>query len=343
MKKENISDLLSKADQKLLKSVKDEFSKLSSVDQKKIIDSTNSIMDSLCDVLGVENKYKLSEEVFTDCKDKCKDIKSKLNSKKDKFKDIASDTLSKLGIPDEFIKNWKVDGDKIYIDVQMPIEGDTVTVTDIDLNVDDDYVSYDDSLFDLNQDVDPDYDDAVKKGKINEEEHPEYFDTINDEIYLPKYTRKDKVKNKKSRKIKFKKEFSNMQQVKQPVVEQEQVKPSVLDRLKSEAKPTEEKEEIDWDEIKKILLDKICAILEDENTHDYVVYPRDGSIPPSVQVDLHEVCSCVMSNYKILDDIAESLKKKYDFPDVYIHASETKESYDKDATVTLSVVMTLED
>lgn len=343
MKKDNMQDLLSKADQKLLKSVKDEFSKLSSVDQKKIIDSTNSIMDSLCDVLGVENKYKLSEDMFTDCKDKCKDIKTKLKDKKDELKDLATDTLSKLGISDEFIKNWKIDGDKIYIDVQMPIEDDTVA--DIDLIVDDDGVSYDDSFFDINrdiiQDVDPDYDDAVKQGKIKEEKHPEYFDTINDEVNVPKCTRKNKVKDKKSRKIKFKKEFSNRQQL--PVVEQEQVKPSVLDRLKSEAKPVEEKKEIDWNEIKKILLDKICAILEDENTHDYVVYPRDGSIPASVQVDLHEVCSCVMSNYKILDDIAEALKEKYDFPDVYIHATETKESYDKDATVTLSVVMTLED
>lgn len=307
MKKENISELLSKADQKLLKSVKDEFCKLSNVDKKKVIDSTNSIMDSLCDVLGVENKYKLTEDMFTDCKDKCKDIKSKLKDKKDDLKEFASDTLSKLGISDEFIKNWKIDGDKIYIDVQMPIEDDTVT--DIDLNVDDEGVSYD--------------------------------DTINEEVNVPKYTRKNKVKDKKSRKIKFKNNL-NMQQVK-PVVEQEQVKPSVLDRLKSEAKPVEKKKEIDWNEIKKILLDKICAILEDENTHDYVVYPREGNIPASVQVDLHEVCSCVMSNYKILDDIAEALKEKYDFPDVYIHATEVKESYDKDASVTLSVVMTLED
>lgn len=307
MKKENISELLSKADQKLLKSVKDEFGKLSNVDKKKVIDSTNSIMDSLCDVLGVENKYKLTEDMFTDCKDKCKDIKSKLKDKKDDLKEFASDTLSKLGISDEFIKNWKIDGDKIYIDVQMPIEDDTVT--DIDLNVDDEGVSYD--------------------------------DTINEEVNVPKYTRKNKVKDKKSRKIKFKNNL-NMQQVK-PVVEQEQVKPSVLDRLKSEAKPVEKKKEIDWNEIKKILLDKICAILEDENTHDYVVYPREGNIPASVQVDLHEVCSCVMSNYKILDDIAEALKEKYDFPDVYIHATEVKESYDKDASVTLSVVMTLED
>lgn len=339
MKKENISDLLSKADQKLLKSVKDEFGKLSSVDQKKIIDSTNSIMDSLCDVLGVENKYKLTEDMFTDCKDKCKDIKSKLKDKKEDLKDLASDTLSKLGISDEFIKNWKIDGDKIYIDVQVPIEDDTVA--DIDLNVDDKGVSYDNLYEDINKDNEPEYDKAVKQGNIKEEEHPEYFDTINEDVNVPKYTRKNKVKDKKSRKIKFKNNL-NMQQVKS-VVEQEQVKPSVLDRLKSEAKPVEKKKEIDWNEIKNILLDKICAILEDENTHDYVVYPREGNIPASVQVDLHEVCSCVINNYKILDDIAEALKDKYDFPDVYIHATEVKESYDKDASVTLSVVMTLED
>ncbi len=340
MKKENISELLSNADQKLLKSVKDEFGKLSNVDKKKVIDSTNSIMDSFCDVLGIENKYKVTEDMFTDCKDKCKDIKSKLKNKKEDLKDLASDTLSKLGISDEFIKNWKIDGDKIYIDVQMPIEDDNVA--DIDLNVDDGGVSYDDSLYtSINKDNDPEYDEAVKHGKIKEEDHPEYFDTIGDDVNIPKYTRKNKVKDKKSRKIKFKNNL-NMQQVK-PVVEQEQVKPSVLDRLKSEAKPVEKKKEIDWNEIKKILLDKICAILEDENTHDYVVYPREGNIPASVQVDLHEVCSCVVDNYKILDDIAEALKEKYDFPDVYIHATEVKDSCDKDSTVTLSVVMTLED
>lgn len=340
MKKENISELLSNADQKLLKSVKDEFGKLSNVDKKKVIDSTNSIMDSFCDVLGIENKYKVTEDMFTDCKDKCKDIKSKLKNKKEDLKDLASDTLSKLGISDEFIKNWKIDGDKIYIDVQMPIEDDNVA--DIDLNVDDEGVSYDNSFYtNINKDNDPEYDEAVKQGKIKEEEHPEYFDTIDDNVNIPKYTRKNKVKDKKSRKIKFKNNL-NMQQVK-PVVEQEQIKPSVLDRLKSEAKPVEKKKEIDWNEIKKILLGKICAILEDEYTHDYVVYPREGNIPASVQVDLYEVCSCVVDNYKILDDIAEALKEKYDFPDVYIHATEVKDSYDKVASVTLSVVMTLED
>lgn len=338
MKKENISEILSKADQNLLKTVKDEFGKLSSVDQKKIIDSTNSIMDSLCDVLGVENKYKLSEDMFTNCTNKCKDIKTKLNDKKDDLKELAADTLSKLGISDEFIKNWKIDGDKIYIDVQMPIEDSNVA--DIDLNVDDNGVSFDNISID--KDNDPEYDEAVKQGKIKEEEHPEYFDTIDDDLNIPKYTRKNKVKDKKSRKIKFKNNM-NMQQVNHPVVTQEQVKPSVLDRLKSEAKPVGKKKEINWDEIKNILLDKIYAILEDENTHDYVVYPREDNIPASVQVELHGVCSCIMNNYKILDDIAETLKKKYDFPDVYIHATEVKESYDKDATVTLSVVMTLED
>lgn len=333
MKKENISELLSNADQKLLNSVKDEFGKLSSVDQKKIIDSTNSIMDSLCDVLGVENKYKLTEDMFTDCKDKCKDIKSKLKDKKNEFKDLASDTLSKLGISDEFIKNWKVDGDKIYIDVQMPIEDDNVA--DIDLNVDDEGVSYDDLYKNINKDNDPTYDDAIKQGKVKQEEHPEYFDTIDDEVNVPKYTRKNKAKNKKSHNIKFKDEFNKPKFT--PVVEQEQV--SILDRLKSEAKPVVEEKKIDENEIIKILVDKVSTIIEDDDTHDYVVYPREGSIPPSVQVELDDVCSCVTNNCNILTSVAEALKDKYDFPDVYLHVTNEDSS---DDTVKVVVVMTLE-
>lgn len=301
MKKENMSELLSKVDQKLLSSIKDEFGTLSNVDKQKVIDSTNSIMDSFCDVLGIDNKYKLTEDMFTDCKDKCKDVKDSIKEKKDKLADLAKDTLDKLGISDEFIKKFKVDGDKIYIDVQMPIEDDTVS--DIDLNIDEDGVSYD--------------------------------DTNKDEVNVPKYTRKNKVKNKKSRKIKFTDELNKDKFT--PVVEQEQV--SVLDRLKSEAKPVEEEKKLDENEIIKILVDKVSAIIEDDDTHDYVVFPREGNIPPSVQVELDDVCSCVMNNCNILTSVAEALKDKYDFPDVYLHVSNEDTT---DDTVKVVVVMTLE-
>lgn len=340
MKKDNISDLLSNADQKLLKSVKNEFSKLSKVDQKKIIDSTNSIMDSFCDVLGIENKYKLTEDMLTNCKDKCKDIKKEikdnLNEKKDNLTNLAKDTLSKLGISDEFIKNYKIKGDKIYIDVQMPIDD---KVSNIDLNIDDaDGVGYSPDVYNINQKFDDDHENSVKHcdgdcegcSGCDSDYIQEQRDKANE------YSRKNKVKNKKSRKIKFKNTL-NKQQVKH-VVEQEQVKQSVLDRLKSEVIPAADKVKIDEDEIVKDLVDKVSAILEDDETHAYVVYPRDGSIPPSVQVQLDDVCSDVLDNCNILNNVVEQLKEKYDFPDVYIHASnETNEDVAK-----VIVVMTLE-
>ena len=314
--KQNLSDIFSGVNKELLNSTKDKFNKLSSVEKKKVLDNTNKLMETFCDICGVENKYHLTEEMFDDAKEKCKktteNIKDSIKESKDNLAEIARDTLNKLGISDEFIKSCKVDNDKIYIDVQMPVDSD---IDNIDLDIDNDGVSYDQQA---------------------EEPHN-----------VPKFTRKNKVKNKKVRlnnKIKFRDNH--------PVVETEQIADdtqcsvkttNILDRLKAEAKENEVNEpNINLDDIKQVLIDKIEAILEDDNTHAYTVYPREGDVPASVQVTLDDVCGCVREHLNILTDVADAIKDKYGFPEVYVHMIENDDTYN-DNTVSVGIICMLED
>lgn len=314
--KENLSDIFSGVNKELLNSTKDKFNKLSSIEKKKVLDSTNKLMETFCDICGVENKYHLTEEMFDDAKEKCKEtaenIKDSIKESKDNLAEIARDTLIKLGISDEFIKSCKVDNDKIYIDVQMPVNRD---IDNIDLDINTDGISYD---------------------QQTEEPHN-----------VPKFTRKNKVKNKKvrlSNKIKFRDNH--------PVVDAEQIADetqcsvnttNILDRLKAEAKENEVNEpKINLNDIKQVLIDKIEAILEDDNTHAYTVYPREGNVPASVQVTLDDVCSCVREHLDILTDISDTLKNKYGFPDVYVHILRDTDIHNVN-TVSLTVTCILED
>lgn len=308
--KQNLSDIFSGVNKELLNSTKDKFNKLSSVEKKKVLDNTNKLMETFCDICGVENKYHLTEEMFDDAKEKCKktteNIKDSIKESKDNLAEIARDTLNKLGISDEFIKSCKVDNDKIYIDVQMPVDSD---IDNIDLDINNDGVSYD---------------------QQTEEPHN-----------VPKFTRKNKVKNKKvrlSNKIKFRDNH--------PVVKTEQIADDtthILERLKAEAKENEVNEpKINLDDIKQVLIDKIEAILEDDNTHAYTVYPREGDVPASVQVTLEDVCGCVREHLNILTDVADAIKDKYGFPEVYVHMMENDDTYN-DNTVSVGIICMLED
>ena len=314
--KQNLSDIFSGVNKELLNSTKDKFNKLSSIEKKKVLDSTNKLMETFCDICGVENKYHLTEEMFDDAKEKCKEtaenIKDSIKESKDNLAEIARDTLIKLGISDEFIKSCKVDNDKIYIDVQMPVNRD---IDNIDLDINTDGISYD---------------------QQTEEPHN-----------VPKFTRKNKVKNKKvrlSNKIKFRDNH--------PVVDAEQIADdtqcsvnttNILDRLKAEAKENEVNEpKINLNDIKQVLIDKIEAILEDDNTHAYTVYPREGNVPASVQVTLEDVCGCVREHLNILTDVSDAIKDKYGFPEVYVHILRDTDIHNVN-TVSLSVTCILED
>lgn len=316
--KENLSDIFSEVNKELLNSTKDKFNKLSSVEKKTVLDSTNKLMDAFCDICGVENKYHLTEEMFDDTKEKCKEtienIKDSIKESKDNLAEIARNTLNKLGISDEFIKTCKVDNDKIYIDVQMPVDSD---IDNIDLDINNDGVSYDHQT---------------------EESHN-----------IPKFTRKNKVKNKKVRfnnKIKFKDNHLQITDDNQCSVNDTQCSvktTNILDRLKAEAKENEVNEpKINLDDIKQVLIDKIEAILEDDNTHAYTVYPREGDVPASVQVTLDDVCGCVREHLNILTDVADVIKDKYGFPEVYVHMMENDDTYN-DNKVSVGIVCMLED
>lgn len=315
--KQNLSDIFSGVNKELLNSTKDKFNKLSSVEKKNVLDNTNKLMETFCDICGVENKYHLTEEMFDDAKEKCKEttenIKDSIKESKNNLAEIARDTLNKLGISDEFIKSCKVDNDKIYIDVQMPVDS---YIDNIDLDINNDGVSYDQQV---------------------EEPHN-----------VPKFTRKNKVKNKKvrlSNKIKFRDNH--------PVIKTEQISDDttqisddtthILERLKAEAKENEVNEpKINLDDIKQVLIDKIEAILEDDNTHAYTVYPREGDVPASVQVTLEDVCGCVREHLNILTDVADAIKDKYGFPEVYVHMMENDDTYN-DNTVSVEIICMLED
>ena len=166
---------------------------------------------------------------------------------------------------------------------------------------------------------------------------------------MTKLTRKNKVKNKKvrlSNKIKFRDNHH--------VVDAEQIADdtqcsekttNILDRLKAEAKENEVNEpKINLDDIKQVLIDKVEAILEDDNTHAYTVYPHKGDVPASVQVILDDVCGCVREHLNILTDVADAIKDKYGFPEVYVHMMENDDdTYNNDNTVSIGIVCILED
>lgn len=308
--KENITDIFSGVSEDLLNSTKEKFNKLSKVEKKNVLDDTNKLMDTFCDIFGVKNKYHLTEEMFDDVKEKCKEtrenIKESIKNSKDSLSDIARDTLNKLGISDEFIKTCKVDDDKIYIDVQMPVD------------------SYD------NENT-----DNISNKHSTSEQHN-----------VPKFTRKNKVKNKKIRvnnKITFKTNY--------PVVETEQIDDctdmqsslktsNVLDRLKSEAKEKEVNvPKINLDDIKQVLIDKIEAIIEDDNTHAYTVYSRDGNIPASVHVILDDVCDCICEHLNILSDVSDAIKDKYGFPDVYTRLVKNNDTNDNTVSVEIACML----
>lgn len=98
------------------------------------------------------------------------------------------------------------------------------------------------------------------------------------------------------------------------------------------------------DDIKQVLIDKIEAILEDDNTHAYTVYPHKGDVPASVQVILDDVCGCVREHLNILTDVADVIKDKYGFPEVYVHIMENDDdTYNNDNTVSIGIVCILED
>ena len=97
------------------------------------------------------------------------------------------------------------------------------------------------------------------------------------------------------------------------------------------------------DDIKQVLIDKIEAILEDDNTHAYTVYPHEGDVPASVQVTLDDVCGCVREHLNILTDVADVIKDKSGFPEVYVHMMENNDTYNNDNTVSVGIVCILED
>ena len=116
-------------DKKLLDDLKAEYKKLSNVDREDVLNTTNTIVDGMCGLLGIKDsdKYHITDELLNDvseaCKEKCAEVKETCSNVKEKCADkVASvnreEAIMKANsLIESTLKNFGVkDVDKYLID-----------------------------------------------------------------------------------------------------------------------------------------------------------------------------------------------------------------------------------
>lgn len=116
-------------DKKLLDDLKAEYKKLSNVDREDVLNTTNTIVDGMCGLLGIKDsdKYHITDELLNDvsetCKEKCAEVKETCSKVKEKCADkVASvnreETIAQANsVIKTTLKNFGVkDVDKYLID-----------------------------------------------------------------------------------------------------------------------------------------------------------------------------------------------------------------------------------
>ena len=140
-------------DKKLLDDLKAEYKKLSNVDREDVLNTTNTIVDGMCGLLGIKDsdKYHITDELLNDvsetCKEKCAEVKETCSKVKEKCADkvasvnreeaimkansIIESTLKNFGVKD--VDKYLIDPSNEDLKITVAEFGDPIDLTCADM------------------------------------------------------------------------------------------------------------------------------------------------------------------------------------------------------------------
>lgn len=140
-------------DKKLLDDLKTEYKKLSNVDREDVLNTTNTIVDGMCGLLGIKDsdKYHITDELLNDvsetCKEKCAEVKETCSKVKEKCADkvasvnreeaiaqansVIKTTLKNFGVKD--VDKYLIDPSDEDLKITVAEFGDPIDLTCADM------------------------------------------------------------------------------------------------------------------------------------------------------------------------------------------------------------------
>lgn len=140
-------------DKKLLDDLKTEYKKLSNVDREDVLNTTNTIVDGMCGLLGIKDsdKYHITDELLNDvseaCKEKCAEVKETCSKVKEKCADkvasvnreeaiaqansVIKSTLKNFGVKD--VDKYLIDPSDEDLKITVAEFGDPIDLTCADM------------------------------------------------------------------------------------------------------------------------------------------------------------------------------------------------------------------
>ena len=140
-------------DKKLLDDLKAEYKKLSNVDREDVLNTTNTIVDGMCGLLGIKDsdKYHITDELLNDvsetCKEKCAEVKETCSKVKEKCADkvasvnreeaiaqansVIKTTLKNFGVKD--VDKYLIDPSDEDLKITVAEFGDPIDLTCADM------------------------------------------------------------------------------------------------------------------------------------------------------------------------------------------------------------------
>lgn len=140
-------------DKKLLDDLKTEYKKLSNVDREDVLNTTNTIVDGMCGLLGIKDsdKYHITDELLNDlseaCKEKCAEVKETCSKVKEKCSDkvasvnreeaiaqansVIKSTLKNFGVKD--VDKYLIDPSDDDLKITVAEFGDPIDLTCADM------------------------------------------------------------------------------------------------------------------------------------------------------------------------------------------------------------------
>lgn len=325
-------------DKKLLEDLKAEYKKLSNVDREDILNTTNGIVDGICEVLGIEDadKYHITDDILNDVSETCKEKFTEVKKTCANVKEKCADKLASVKREEAIANANSVIESTLKCFGVKNVDKYLIDPSDEDLKIT--FAEFDDSTC-------PDVPDCTCNDESDNEVDAPARTNI-PRVNLNLSAAKKKVPSTDLAKTKSYKLADDDNVDANPYSESENVKQSIKPcltdikkRLQTEAKHVaEDTNSTMVKAFKETLVSKITGILEDDKTHNYTVHPKSEKTPAAVEVTLEDINSSIRNNIYILSEIETELKNLYDFPEVHINVSDT----DDEDYVNLIVFMVLE-
>ena len=126
-------------DKKLLDDLKAEYKKLSNVDREDVLNTTNTIVDGMCGLLGIKDsdKYHITDELLNDvseaCKEKCADKVASVNREEAiaQANSVIKSTLKSFGVKD--VDKYLIDPSDDDLKITVAEFGDPIDLTCADM------------------------------------------------------------------------------------------------------------------------------------------------------------------------------------------------------------------